>query len=113
MAASFFACPRHTDTFMSDIARQVIAQIAAVLGEQPERITPDMRLDRDLGADSLDFVSLVLAIEARFGLDMPDEEAEQLRTVQQWIEYVELALDVPLIHRVVGVVRNPATQRLH
>ena len=98
---------------MSTIAPQVIAQIAAVLGEEPERITPDMRLDRDLGADSLDSVSLVLALEDRFGIDMPDEDVEQLRTVQQWVEYVEIALDAPLIHRVVGVVRNPATQRLH
>ncbi|HKS57761.1 MAG TPA: acyl carrier protein [Steroidobacteraceae bacterium] len=77
---------------MSDIARAVTAQIAAVLGEQPERITPDMNLAQDLGADSLDSVSLVLAIEDRFDIDMPDEDVEQLRTVQQLIEYVELAV---------------------
>lgn len=77
---------------MSDIAREVIAQIAAVLGEQPERITPEASLADDLGADSLDSVSLVMAIEDRFGIDMPDEEVEQLRTVQQLIEFVELAV---------------------
>lgn len=98
---------------MSDIAPQVIAQIGAVLGEDAERITPELRLSEDLGADSLDTVSLVLAMEDRFGIDMPDEDVEQLRTVQHWIEYVELALDVPLSHRVVGVVRNRATQRLN
>ena len=79
---------------MSPIAREVIAQIAAILGEEPERIAPDALLVRDLGADSLDSVALVLAIEDRFGIDMPDEEIEQLRTVQQLIEYVELAVAV-------------------
>jgi acyl carrier protein len=77
---------------MSDIAREVTAQIAAILGEQPERITPHALLVQDLGADSLDSVALVLAIEDRFGIDMPDEEVEQLRTVQQLIEFVELAV---------------------
>jgi acyl carrier protein len=77
---------------MSDIAREVIAQIAAVLGEAPERITRDASLVQDLGADSLDSVVLVLAIEDRFAIDMHDEDVEQLRTVQQLIEYVELAV---------------------
>ena len=77
---------------MSDIAREVTAQIAAVLGEQVERIRADALLVQDLGADSLDAVALVLAIEDRFAIDMPDEEVEQLRTVQQLIEYVELAV---------------------
>jgi acyl carrier protein len=79
---------------MSDIAREVIAQIAAVLSAPPERIARDASLARDLGADSLDSVSLVLAIEDRFSIDLPDEEVEQLRTVQQLIEYVELAVAV-------------------
>jgi acyl carrier protein len=83
---------KYAATAMSDTAREVIAQIAAVLGEQPERITGDALLIEDLGADSLDSVSLVLAIEDRFGIDMPDEEVEELRTVQQLIEYVELAV---------------------
>ena len=42
--------------------------------------------------DSLDSVTLVLAIEERFGIDMPDEDVAQLRTVRQLIEYVELAV---------------------
>ncbi|HEY7638756.1 MAG TPA: acyl carrier protein [Steroidobacteraceae bacterium] len=77
---------------MSDISREVIAQIATVLGEPAERITPDLQLVHDLGADSLDSVTLVLAIEDRFAIDMPDEDVEELRTVQQLIEYVELAV---------------------
>jgi acyl carrier protein len=77
---------------MSDIARDVIAQIAVVLREDPQHITPTARLAQDLGADSLDSVTLVMAIEDRFAIDMPDEEVEPLRTVQELIEYVELAV---------------------
>jgi acyl carrier protein len=79
---------------MSDIAREVIAQIAAVVGAPAERITRDAALGRDLGADSLDSVMLVLALEDRFAIDLPDEDVEQLRTVQQLIDYVELAVAV-------------------
>ena len=75
---------------MSNIAREVTAQIAAVLGAQPEQVTPDARLIQDLGADSLDSVSLVLAMEDHFAIDMPDEDMEQLRTVRELTEYVEL-----------------------
>ncbi|HKU16989.1 MAG TPA: acyl carrier protein [Steroidobacteraceae bacterium] len=77
---------------MSDISSAVIAQIAAVLGCSPEQVTPDAALGRDLGADSLDSVTLVLAIEDRFAIDLPDEDVEQLRTVRQLVEYVELAV---------------------
>jgi acyl carrier protein len=91
---------------MNDITREVRAQIAATLGQPLERITPDALLVQDLGADSLATVALVLAIEDRFGIDMPDEEVEQLRSVEQLIEYVELAVAVasrakpPVAHRV-------------
>jgi acyl carrier protein len=90
--ASCFATTVHFHTAMSDIAREVIAQIAAVLGAPVERITRDTLLARDLGADSLASVALVLAIEDRFSIDLPDEEVEQLQTVQQLVEYVELAV---------------------
>src|SRR4051794_38537078 len=82
----------HATVSMSDIAREVISQIAAILREDPQHITADARLIHDLGADSLDSVTLVLAIEDRFAIDMPDEEVEQLRTVKQLVEYVELAV---------------------
>ena len=77
---------------MSDIAREVVTQIAAVLGVPPEGITRGASLARDLGADSLDSVALVLAIEDRFSIDLPDEEVEQIETVQELTEYVELAV---------------------
>jgi acyl carrier protein len=84
---------------MSDIAREVTSQIAAILGEDPGRIRPDALLVQDLGADSLDTVALVLAIEDRFHIDMPDEDVEQLRTVEQLIEYVELAVALTSLPR--------------
>jgi acyl carrier protein len=79
---------------MSDIAREVTAQIAAVLGAAPEQVKPDARLIQDLGADSLDSIALVLAMEDRFAIDMPDEDMEQLRTVRELTEYVELAVAI-------------------
>jgi acyl carrier protein len=79
---------------MSDIAREVIDMIADILRAEPQHITPQARLVHDLGADSLDSVALVLALEDRFRIDMPDEDVEQLRTVQQLIEYVELAVAI-------------------
>ena len=97
---------------MIDNRCQVIAQIAAVLGVAPESITPDARLAEDLGADSLDSVSLVLAIEDRLGIDMPDEDVEQLRTVRQWTEYVELAVEAALMRRGVAVLQAPAAPRV-
>jgi acyl carrier protein len=79
---------------MSVVARETIAIIAAILRADPQHITPAARLAHDLGADSLDSVALVMAIEDRFSIDMPDEDVEQLRTVHELIEYVELALAV-------------------
>ena len=77
---------------MSTIAVEVIAQIAATLNIEAPAITPADSLARDLGADSLDTVSLVMAIEDHFSIDLPDEEMQELRTVRQLIEYVELAV---------------------
>ena len=77
---------------MSDIASEIAAQIAVILRVDPQHIVPDARLAHDLGADSLDSVALVMTIEDRFAIDMPDEDVEELRTVRQLVEYVELAV---------------------
>jgi acyl carrier protein len=84
---------------MSDIAREVTALIAVILREDPRHIVADARLVHDLGADSLDAVALVMAIEDRFDVDMPDEDVEPLRTVGQLIEYVELAVSMRQLSR--------------
>ena len=71
------------------IAERVRAQIAEQLGVKPEQVVPEASLIDDLGADSLDAVELVMAIEEAFGIEIPDEEAEQLQRVGEVIRYVE------------------------
>ena len=59
------------------------------LGVDPEKVTNDASFVDDLGADSLDTVELVMAFEEEFTIDIPDEDAEQLRTVGEAIAYIE------------------------
>ncbi len=58
------------------------------LGVDPERVTPEASFVDDLGADSLDTVELVMAFEEEFTIDIPDEDAEQMRTVGDAIAYI-------------------------
>ncbi|MEQ1857169.1 MAG: acyl carrier protein [Longimicrobiales bacterium] len=58
------------------------------LGVEPEKVTDDASFVEDLGADSLDTVELVMAFEEEFGVDIPDEDAEQMRTVGDAISYL-------------------------
>jgi len=58
------------------------------LGVEPEKVTDGASFVEDLGADSLDTVELVMAFEEEFGLDIPDEDAEQMRTVGDAIRYL-------------------------
>jgi acyl carrier protein len=59
------------------------------LGLEPEKVTDDASFVEDLGADSLDTVELVMAFEEEFGIDIPDEAAEQMRTVGDAIQYLK------------------------
>jgi acyl carrier protein len=58
------------------------------LGVEPDKVTDDASFVEDLGADSLDTVELVMAFEEEFGVDIPDEDAEQMRTVGDAIAYL-------------------------
>jgi acyl carrier protein len=78
---------------MNPIESEVIAIVAATLRVERNMITRDASLVHDLGADSLDWVSLMLALEDRFSLDIPDEDAAELLTVKQVTDYVTFALD--------------------
>ena len=73
---------------MSSIQEQVKAILAEQLGVKEEEVTNDASFVDDLGADSLDTVELVMALEEAFECEIPDEEAEKITTVQQAIDYV-------------------------
>ena len=62
--------------------------IAEQLGVKPEEVTPEASFIDDLGADSLDTVELIMALEEEFGIEIPDEDAEKMRTVGDAIRYV-------------------------
>ena len=70
-------------------AAKVKAIIINELGVDPEKVTNDASFVDDLGADSLDTVELVMAFEEEFAIDIPDEDAEQMRTVGEAIAYIE------------------------
>ncbi|MBT8402920.1 MAG: acyl carrier protein [Gemmatimonadetes bacterium] len=74
---------------MSDAASKVREIIINELGVEPEKVTDEASFVEDLGADSLDTVELVMAFEEEFGFDIPDEDAETLRTVGDAIGYMK------------------------
>lgn len=73
---------------MSSIEEQVKSIVAEQLGVKAEEVTNDASFVDDLGADSLDTVELVMALEEEFETEIPDEEAEKITTVQQAIDFV-------------------------
>ena len=73
---------------MSDIEEKVKDIIAEELGVERDKVQPNASFMEDLGADSLDTVELVMAFEKEFDIDIPDEEAEKLRTVGDALKYL-------------------------
>ena len=65
--------------------------IVEQLGVKPEQVTPEAKFIEDLGADSLDTVELVMALEEEFGIEVPDEQAEKLQSVGDVMKYIEEA----------------------
>lgn len=59
------------------------------LGVEESAVTPNAKFIEDLGADSLDIVELVMAMEEAFGVEIPDEEAENIRTVEDAISFIK------------------------
>lgn len=73
---------------MSSIEERVTKIIVEQLGVKAEEIKPEASFVEDLGADSLDTVELVMALEEEFETEIPDEEAEKISTVQAAIDYI-------------------------
>ena len=77
---------------MSDIANRVTKIVVEHLGVEQSKVIEGASFINDLGADSLDTVELVMALEEEFNTEIPDEEAEKITTVQQAIDYISANL---------------------
>ncbi len=70
---------------LDDIKEVVVEQLSV----NPDEVKPDSKFVEDLGADSLDVVELVMALEEKFDIEIPDDEAEKIQTVQDVVNYIE------------------------
>ena len=74
---------------MSETADRVKKIVVEHLGVEQEKVTEDASFIDDLGADSLDIVELVMAFEEEFGVEIPDDAAEKITTVNDAITYID------------------------
>ena len=74
---------------MEPVADRVKKIIVDQLGVEEDLVTPEASFVDDLGADSLDTVELVMALEEEFGIEIPDEDAEKITRVKEAIDYIE------------------------
>ncbi|EAW38268.1 acyl carrier protein [Lyngbya sp. PCC 8106] len=74
---------------MSDTFEKVKKIAAEQLGVEDSEVKPEANFVNDLGADSLDTVELVMALEEEFGIEIPDEAAEKIETVQAAVDYID------------------------
>ncbi len=74
---------------MSNIDEKMVEIIAKQLSVPKEKIVPEASFVDDLGADSLDLVELVMAMEEEYGIEIADEDAEKMQTVQDAINYIK------------------------
>ncbi|MBO7255384.1 MAG: acyl carrier protein [Paludibacteraceae bacterium] len=77
---------------MSEISEKVKAIIVDKLGVELSEVTEDANFNTDLGADSLDTVEMIMDFEKEFGISIPDEEAEKIKTVGEAISHIEAAV---------------------
>ena len=70
------------------VEEKVKSIIVEQLEVDPEKVVSDAKFDADLNADSLDVVELVMAFEEAFDIEIPDEDAEKIQTVQQAVDYI-------------------------
>lgn len=74
---------------MSDVESKIIKITSATLGIEESKITAKSKFVNDLGADSLDIVELMMAIEAEFDCNIPDEDAGKIVTVEDAVKYIQ------------------------
>lgn len=73
----------------ADVETRVREIISEQLGVAANEVTPEASFIEDLGADSLDIVELVMALEEEYGMEISDEDAEKIRTVKDVVDYIE------------------------
>ena len=88
-ALNLAAVSLHKEEKRMAVQEKVKSIIAEQLGVKPEEVTPEASFVDDLGADSLDTVELVMALEEEFGIEIPDEDAEKITTVGDAIKYID------------------------
>ena len=74
---------------MSDVAERVKKIVVEHLGVEADKVVDNANFIDDLGADSLDTVELVMALEEEFGIEIPDEDAEKILTVGKALDYIK------------------------
>ncbi|MGH7901512.1 MAG: acyl carrier protein [Thermodesulfobacteriota bacterium] len=77
-----------TNQVDQEIVSEVKKMVASQLGKSEDEITPESSFIEDLGADSLDLVELIMSMEDKFGLEIADEDAEKIVTVQDAINFI-------------------------
>jgi acyl carrier protein len=89
MLFQYFHCLENEEGFMSDATFEKVKKIVSEqLGVEESQVTPEASFANDLGADSLDTVELVMALEEEFDIEIPDEAAENIATVQSAVDYI-------------------------